>query len=89
MWLLFSCAECKRGVEWKGTEACGGGRGGGLSRSAPGVLPAQKALATLLREMRNDHILPLLFSVQMRYESLIGEEPGAWAHGCLAGSLIR
>lgn len=61
----------------------------GLSRSAPGVLPAQKALVPLLRGMRNGHLLSLLFSRQMRCESRIGEEPGTWARGCLAGSLIR
>lgn len=58
-------------------------------RSAPGVLPAQKAPVPLLRGMRNGHLPSLLISKQMRCESPIGVEPGAWARGCLKGSLIR
>lgn len=43
----------------------------------------------LLRGMKNGHLTSLLFSRQMRCESPTGEEPGAWACGCLEGSLIR
>lgn len=54
---------------------------GGRPRAAPGVLPTRKALAPLLREMRNDHLPSLLFRAQVRGARCPGPQ--------LAGGIIN
>lgn len=75
--LLFSFAQ-RKGVFSGIAQGCVVVRG--LSRSAPGAIRPESPNPTT-REMRNDHRPSLLFRIQMRFESLIGEElvPGPMA----------